>query len=142
MKSVQKKGETSMGTRADFYTRSTAGRLTYRGSIAWDGDPDNIPSYVMGAGDAAAFCHGLYKWFKHDRTDASLPKRDGWPWPWANAYLTDWSYVFDARSGKVEKFKWGKPVGKRGRPYKWPDMSSVQRVTMGSRSGLLVLLGG
>lgn len=125
-----------MGTRADFYTRSTTGILTYRGSIAWDGG--DIPSYVLGAGNAAAFVHGLYKWFKHDRTDASLPKRDGWPWPWNDAYLTDYTYVFDARKNKVEVFQFGKPVGRRGRPYKWPDMCKQKRVTFGERSGVMI----
>lgn len=134
-----------MGTRADFYTRSIRGTLTYRGSIAnldtrcgSARDGGHIPSYVTGAGNAAAFVHGLYKWFKHDRTDASLPKRDGWPWSWNDAYLTDYTYVFDARKGRMETFRWGKPVGRRGRPYKWPDMCKQKRVTFGERSGVMI----
>lgn len=126
-----------MGTRADFYTRSTKGKLRYIGSIAWDGDPNNIPSYVLGAGNAAAFCHGVYKWFKHDRDDATTPKQ-GYPWPWSTSVLTDYTYVFDTRSGKVQQFHLGRPINKRGRPYKWPDMSSMQRIDYGKRSGLLI----
>lgn len=126
-----------MGTRADFYTRNTEGKLRYVGSIALDGYPDGIPSYVLGAGNAAAFCHGLYKWFKHDRTDATTPKK-GFPWPWSTSALTDYTYVFDARSGRVQQFHFGKPINKRGRPYKWPDMTSMQRVALDNRSGLLI----
>lgn len=127
-----------MGTRADFYTRAATGVLTYRGSIAWDGG-DSVPTYVLEAGSAGAFCHGLYKWFKHDREDATLPK-DGWPWPWCDSVLTDYAYVFDAKTNKVKKYKFGNPL-KGGRAPKWPDMRHKQNVTFGARSGVLILGG-
>lgn len=123
-----------MGTRADFYTRSLKGVLTYRGSIAWDGG-DELPTYVREAGTAGAFCHGLYSWFKHHRTDATIPSQ-GWPWPWEDSRMTDYSYVYDSRTGKVIKYSWGIPV-KGGRSPRWPDMTDRQCVTTGIRSGLL-----
>ena len=124
-----------MGTRADFYTRSLNGNLSWRGSIAWDGG-EELPTYIREAGTAGAFVHGLYKWFKHDRQDATTPKQ-GWPWPWDTSAMTDYAYVYDAETGKVRKYQFGKLMG-RGSAPRWPDMSAVKQVTFGSRSGILV----
>jgi hypothetical protein len=127
-----------MGTRADFYVRSKTGTVTWKGSIAWDGN--TIPSYVSGAGNSGAFCHALYKWFKHDHDDATTPKQ-GWPWPWETSELTDYSYIFDEKTNTVKTYKWGAPLS-GGRTPRWPDMSKLQQVTWGSRSGLLVFAKG
>ncbi|HKI68790.1 MAG TPA: hypothetical protein VKA67_04320, partial [Verrucomicrobiae bacterium] len=61
------------------------------------------------------------------REDATLPEM-GWPWPWNDSNTTDYAYAF--RDGKVEAIT---------EDSEWPDMSARSRVTMGKRSGIMVV---
>lgn len=114
-----------MGTRADFYVRREAEPLApsdWVGSIAWDGD--SIPSKVSGARTEADFRAAL-KEMAAERDDWTAPS-DGWPWPWETSDTTDCAYVFSG--DKVSS-----------RKVKYPDMTSLQNVTLGKRSGLIVV---
>jgi hypothetical protein len=148
-----------MGTRADFYLgRGKAAR--WLGSVAMDGYPDG--EAFVAVKDAAApeewrakvaalLAGGRY---------ATVPEM-GWPWPWSNSRLTDYAYAFDG--GKVYASNFGGPwycpgAGEEepthpahgdeerkvhpcldGRLVEFPDMTSVQKVDYGERSGLLIL---
>lgn len=115
-----------MGTRADFYVDEDE-KLTkedWVGSIAWDGYPEGIDKEVLEAKTKEEFLKALKK-FVEGRNDFTKPE-EGWPWPWEDSGTTDYAYIFD-----------GKKVHWDSRNY--PDMSSIKRVQMGKKSGLIVI---
>jgi hypothetical protein len=87
----------------------------------------------------------------HTCDDATRPT-DGWPWPWDTSATSDCSYwffegaVWDANYPQEEH---GikrycrcdrEPVDDQlGEKIEFPDMTTIQRVTYGDRSGLIVL---
>lgn len=144
-----------MGTRADFYIgRGEAAE--WLGSIAWDGYPSGIAGHVHGtaSGDTkrspiltatsdsdfrAAVAKELAR-----REDGTTPDH-GWPWPWENSRTTDFAYAFDGGAVWASCFggAWFDPVTDEpgdGDPVAvFPDMSSRQAVTLGKRSGVIVV---
>lgn len=138
-----------MGTRADFY----AGKgkdAEWLGSIAWDGyetsDEIDAAKTEVEYRDAVAA-------FLASRDDATLPSQ-GWPWPWNNSGTTDCSYWFfdgqcwealgspdryvprgsmpeheDEQEGCIEKCE----------RIEFPDMSALKNVTLGKRSGVIII---
>ena len=148
-----------MGTRADFYIR-TADGLAWQGSVAWDGyDIDEMKQHHAGksqhnqscwdvktATTEQAFRAALQSYFSH-RDDVTLPAM-GWPWPWEDSRTTDMAYVFE--DGRVRRYSWGKeiietagdePDGTEGEEPDggWPDMTAQQNVTIGNRSGVIIV---
>ena len=118
-----------MGTRADFYVRRKRKPLTpqdWIGSIAWDGYPEGVPDSVKKAKTETQFRTAVAEMAK-DREDFTLPA-NGWPWPWDDSGTTDYAYVFSGRS-----------VTWRGTSY--PNMAEFRAVTLGKRSGLIVVTG-
>lgn len=137
-----------MGTRADYYVGRGAD-AEWLGSTAWDGYEKELPTWLL------APCASEAEW--RDRVSAFLAKRDdattpdqGWPWPWDDSRTTDRQYTFDA--GEVLCAAWGCgwwPPGQRDRllatsypEQEWPDMRHRKSVTLGERSGLLVMRPG
>lgn len=142
-----------MGTRADFYIGRGA-NAEWLGSIAFDGYPDGIAAALLRVSTAGEFKNELNKFFS-DRSDVSLP-RHGWPWPWPDSRTTDYAYAFD--DGRVWACPFGQywfpataedpdlPFDKSGtreeidaRKVVFPDMTQIQNVTLGKRSGLLII---
>lgn len=144
-----------MGTRADFYIRTPTG-LDWQGSVAWDGyDVDEMKQEhaaqnagnqscwdVKTATSEQAFRAALQSYFSH-RDDVTLPAM-GWPWPWKDSTTTDRAYVFDG--DKVLRFAWGKGIvdgddeAEGPEPAGgWPNMTDKQNVTLGRRSGVIVV---
>ena len=136
-----------MGTRADFYVgkHETA---EWIGSIAWDGYRAGIDNAVLSAVTEESFRAAITRFFTK-REDATLPDQ-GWPWPWDTSATTDRSYWFFDE--KVHEVRWGGcyvPVSvpnddfedaeEQGEPVQFPDMSDQACVTLGSRSGLIIL---
>ena len=91
-----------MGTRADFYIGRGKG-AEWIGSIAWDGYPDGIAPAVLAATTEDTF-RSEVSTFLSLRKDGIVPS-DGWPWPWNNSQLTDYSYALDG--GKVYRTPFG-----------------------------------
>lgn len=138
-----------MGTRADMYV----GRgLTaeWLGSIAWDGSPGEIPDTILDAKDATAFRKAVTIFLAY-RDDATLPEM-GWPWPWEKSQVTDYAYAFV--DGQVLVSCFGSlylPVPQfvalsedalEALPRDveiFPDMTAIQRVDLGKRSGIIIL---
>lgn len=115
-----------MGTRADFYLRRGKEPLAigdWLGSIAFDGYPEGIPKDVLQAKNPEAFLAALETFAKE--CDHWTSPADGWPWPWKTSETTDYAYVFSNSRVTYRKAK-------------YPDMTSVQKVTLGKRSGLMV----
>jgi hypothetical protein len=78
------------------------------------------------------------------RKDGTTPDM-GWPWPWEDGRLTDYSYAFDAGKVWVSAFghAWFDPADPpedvhAGGKVPFPDMTARRRVTLGDRSGLIV----
>lgn len=134
-----------MGTRADFYV-GRGEHAEWLGSIAYDGYPDGIDSPVLAATTEADYRSAVAA-FLGETESATLPSQ-GWPWPWNDSRTTDYAYALDA--GKVLASCFG------GRWYLatdpalneddseekvavFPDMKARQHVTLGPRSGLLIL---
>lgn len=138
-----------MGTRADFYVGRDPATMEWLGSIAWDGYPDGLPSGVRRASVEKTYRAAVAKMLA-GRDDATLPEQ-GWPWPWANSQTTDYAYAFDG--GKV----WASCFAcdwfgarRNGHPdeeneeheydkVKFPDMTDRKKVTLGKRSGILLI---
>lgn len=87
-----------MGTRADFYTEKDK-KLNWLGSIGMDGMPNNMESNIISSTSGYSFKKNV-KSFLNNRGDATFPK-DGWPWPWNDSNMTDYSYVYLSKPKKV-----------------------------------------
>jgi hypothetical protein len=147
-----------MGTRADFYV-GRGKDAEWLGSIAMDGYPSGLSdedsmqkraprSRQLLASTTEQGWRDEVAAFLARREDATRPA-DGWPWPWDNSGTTDYAYAFDA--GKV----WGSCFGGEWfdpllpepeddpteAKVPFPDMSSRKAVTLGPRSGLIVVRG-
>lgn len=135
-----------MGTRADFYIgRGKDAR--WLGSIAWDGDPRNMR--FLGATTENEFMLSIVALAM--RKDWTKPE-DGWPWPWKDSGTTDFAYAWDDGRVYIAAYGrgWSTPPQyfdpRQGDPetlpeVEFPDMTSVQNVTFGPRSGVLLLKG-
>lgn len=133
-----------MGTRADFYLGKGVD-ATWLGSIGWDGNPESIPKRILRAGTSDEFTNEVSN-FLRVREDSTLPDM-GWPWPWVDSKTTDFAYAFF--NSKVYWSAFGKDWvdsstlrnARIGKPT-FPDMTSIQNVTLGRGSGLIVIHHG
>lgn len=152
-----------MGTRADFYIGRGI-EAEWLGSQAWDGYPEavipDLQQMALAAGGLTteAGFRSTITAYLATRDDATLPEH-GWPWPWDTSATTDRAYCFD---GGIIWTTMGYPmeqwfdvralmapggVDEDGEPtgtpdpaaVVWPDMSARKNVTMGARSGLMVI---
>lgn len=140
-----------MGTRADFYVEQTDGQLDWLGSIAWDGYPGGLPRGLLGARTESGFRHAVAAELA-SRNDATLPDK-GWPWPWDDSHTSDYGYVFRKDCVMFEyEGHWFKVSDHdaafaddadsarfRQGEAKFPDMSARKAVTLGRRSGLIIM---
>src|SRR5690606_33999204 len=90
--------------------------------------------------DETGFLAALRSYFE-SRDDVTLPD-DGWPWPWDDSTTTDRAYVFDR--GRLMRYAWGKEIigedDADGEPEGgWPNMTQIKNVTLGNRSGMIVV---
>jgi hypothetical protein len=85
-----------VGTRADFYVGRGV-NAEWLGSIAYDGFPDNEDVLGVVSKTEAVFRERIQSML--DRKEDSTTPDQGWPWPWDDSHLTDYSYAFD--NGKV-----------------------------------------
>jgi len=134
-----------MGTRADFYVEA-AGDFVWLGSTAWDGyepwdaDENNPTAFaIMTAKTAQEFIDAVGA-FSKTRDDWTDPKQ-GWPWPWEDSCLTDYAYVWRE---ETEAYCFGskfinKEETEEEEKGDFPNMSDVQQVTMGARSGIIMV---
>jgi hypothetical protein len=136
-----------MGTRADFYVGKNVDEMQYLGSIAWDGYPDNDKVKFLSAKNEVEYVKAVQQ-FLNERQDGSIPERDGWPWPWDDSQLTDYSYTFADGRAWVSCFgtnwkKWTRRYVDRDEENApkiiFPNMKKFQKVTLGKRSGVLII---
>jgi hypothetical protein len=138
-----------MGTRADFYV-GRGKKAKWVGSIAWDGYPDGIEDTGIFKAKTKKQFLGVIKKMQEKQDDFTSPK-DGWPWPWDDSATTDYAYAFDKGvwvscfgSGWVDANK-AKALDKSGEEFpdsdkaEFPDMKEKKNVTLGKRSGIIVV---
>lgn len=124
-----------MGTRADFYMGRDAA-AEWLGSIAWDGM--DIPDEIREAKTAEEYRQAVAE-FLSGRDDATLPEM-GWPWPWDDSGTTDCSYwFFEGRTWEEDDGHYASARPWRGDRIEYPDMSARKNVTLGARSGVIVV---
>jgi hypothetical protein len=134
-----------MGTRADFYV-GRGESAEWLGSIAWDGYPDGVDDAVLKANTETNFKAALDTFFSI-REDVTRPEM-GWPWPWETSSTTDFAYAFDGGKvyGSCFGGKWYRATSKKltddessNKSAVFPNMKDRQRVTLGKRSGVIVV---
>jgi hypothetical protein len=135
-----------MGTRADFY-EGRGKDATWLGSIAFDGYPDGKRMHpVVHATSLEAFRAAVAA--LDDQRDFTNVNQ-GWPWPWLTSTSTDFAYSFEAQvwlaafgSGWYTPQDYAR-VREHDEPplpqVVFPDMTERQNVTLGARSGLIVI---
>lgn len=135
-----------MGTRADFYLGRNPEKMKWLGSIAYDGYPEGWPRDIIYSKTEEEYLKHLKK---IQKSRSFTEPSQGWPWPWEDSGTTDFSYAFDDEKVYMSAFgrRWLPIENKipRYRKYdksgvvKFPDMTHIQNVTFGNRSGLLIL---
>lgn len=152
-----------MGTRADFYLGRGEG-AKWIGSIAWDGHDETILPEFARITTVKAFRKRLADLFT-GREDVTLPEM-GWPWPWDTSATSDYAYAYDRSEIYVSRFgsewlsaaewrkrvrawtKWDKAkddskpeptIFPDGKGAVFPNMRERQNVTLGPRSGVLIV---
>lgn len=149
-----------MGTRVDFYV-GRGHTATWLGSYPFDGNPHGV------FGDSPElFTEPLTEtewrtWvdrFLIAGGERSTWPNQGWPWPWEDSRLTDYSYAWDEDKIYGCCFAqdwfvvdpgdqhWGQPEDDDGPIVKnclFPTMrdENSPKATLGPRSGLIVLWG-
>lgn len=140
-----------MGTRADFYIGRGA-HAEWLGSIAWDGYPDGLTRTGVLTAETKETFRTAVTAMLVSRDDGTVPAQ-GWPWPWNNSHTTDYSYAFDGSEVWVTNYgyRWYTARGYVGRDDDYdgdgdgeketvfPDMTPRQWVTLGKRSGILLI---
>jgi hypothetical protein len=136
--------------------------MRWIGSVAWDGYPSgstaSIDNYgILRAASEAEFLAGVAT-MAAARDDFTSPEM-GWPWPWVDSSGTDYAYAFDGDKVYVSRedynnnadwveasaFEAGNLTDEQVEALPscgeiaFPDMTDIQKVDFGSRSGLLVL---
>lgn len=139
-----------MGTRADFYVAKSGTALEWLGSIAFDGMEISLMVGEKDAGPESATSEEDFRRkvenFLDLRDDATRPEQ-GWPWPWNDSNMTDYAYVWTREHGLTGRRFGGDTflVPDRDRrvdaTYVFPDMTEVQNVTLGERSGVIIMRG-
>lgn len=135
---------TEMGTRADFYV-GTGAKAEWIGSMAWDGYPDGRPSEVIKATTAEDFRREVGVLSLNE--DFTTPEQ-GWPWPWKNSHLTDYSYAYE--DGKVWAtcfgYDWFDPLQPQPEQEEteekktiFPEMTGYSAKAGSARSGIMVI---
>jgi hypothetical protein len=123
-----------MGSKADFYV-GRGYEAVWLGSIAWDGQPEDLPLELRTATEEESYTNFINK-FLSTRGDAATPD-NGWPWTWANSSNTNYSYAFDKGRVWVSCFgsSWFKASEEEpdhrtltSKAAKFPDMSLAPKM--------------
>lgn len=133
-----------MGTRADFYV-GRGKDSKWLGSIAFDGYPDGIDNAILSATNESEFVEALRQ--LASSCDHWTSPDQGWPWPWEDSRTTDYAYALDGGKVWASCFghEWFDPKLPQPENYEdiksavFPDMTDIQNVTWGRRSGLIVM---
>lgn len=133
-----------IGTRADFYV-GRGETAQWLGSIAFDGFPEAHAARLIGCAEESAYRLAVQTLLA--AVDHATRPAQGWPWPWPNSQTTDFAYAWDAGVVYVTCFGHGWQVLRAAlddwpddaTKVPFPDMTVQQRVTVGRRSGVILV---
>jgi hypothetical protein len=132
-----------MPTRADLYV-GTGVEAEWLGSFAFDGYPTGPIRELADCSSEKAWREGVQLMLAK-RPDGTFP-HEGWPWPWNNGHLTDYSYTFAEEQVLYSRFgcRWrpmseSLPEEHDDETVPFPDMTARKQTTYGRRSGLIVV---
>ena len=137
-----------MGTRGDYYIGIDSG-AEYLGSVGYDAFPEDQPKSFHGKVTQEGFLAAV-KSLLEGSSSGSKREIHGWPWPWKDSGTTDYAYAWHEGAVWVNSYGEGwYPLGAvieskgypdlKPLPTDFPNMKSLQQVTLGPRSGLLVV---
>jgi hypothetical protein len=133
-----------MGTRADFYV-GRGEMAEWIGSVAWDGHPSGFDTPGFFAPCTESEWRAKVQKELADRDDGTTPDQ-GWPWPWSDSQTTDYAYAWDTDVvyGSAFGCAWFNPLQPEPdddgpKTVIFPNMKDKQKVTIGKRSGLIVI---
>jgi len=89
-----------MGTRSDFYVMNHDGSMEWLGSAFKDGGPQHMPTSMLLKSNRVTFEESVFDYLKEHDSVCKF-NGQGWPWPWDDSQLTDYTYIFHVCSGKV-----------------------------------------
>lgn len=145
-----------ISTRADFYL-GTGSDLQWLGSIGMDGMPSAVLKEL--SMDRGQRISGVDDWCESvtavllAHEEATHPDW-GWPWPWKDSGMTDYSYVYDSKTGQVMISCYGtewmdhrlftKLTNEQeqeltGHLQEFPDMSAVMAIRWDSGNAPMVI---
>lgn len=142
-----------MGTRADYYIGNDPATMEWIGSHAYDGyalhegDHDEYDAAIAQATTAKGFRKAVQRMLQ-TLNHATFPDQ-GWPWSWDDSQLTDYAYCFVGH--EILCYQFGHGPRHIGEPFcndegdgwgdkaPFQDMSARKNVTLGKRSGLMIL---
>jgi hypothetical protein len=127
-----------MGTRCDFYV-GRGQKAKWIGSVAYDGFPEDFEAIIT-AKTEAGYVRAVEK--ELSSRDDSTFAAEGWPWPWDDSGLTDYSIAWD--KGAIYWTDYGdngKVWHQTGRRATWPNMASKRNLAYPgtSRSGIMIV---
>jgi hypothetical protein len=117
--------------------------MFWLGSVAWDGYPQGMPASVLDAADERSFVSAVLDMIA-GREDGTNPEQ-GWPWPWEDSCTTDFAYTWTTDGVRASCFggPWcdphAEPPEHDGPKVPMPNMTAIQRVDYGKRSGAIFL---
>lgn len=84
-----------MGTRADFYV-GIGKEAEWLGSIAYDGFPNKWghPGVLLRLKTENTYRKRVKSIIEKNLHSGAVFPENGWPWPWEDSSLTDYSYYF------------------------------------------------
>ena len=140
-----------MGTRFDCYIGRGA-TAEWIGSGNFDGDPAGTPrDYGFEKATTEADFRKAVERFLATEEWATRPEQ-GWPWSWKDSGMTDYAYMWDGEQVLVSSFGHlaiplathspdaEEATEEGGEVEVFPDMTDKKNVTLGRRSGLIVIV--
>lgn len=144
-----------MGTRADFYV-GRGESAEWLGSYPFDGYPDGVfddaaEMFAEPPATEQEWRDWVLRWLTSpEHAQRSTLPEHGWPWPWENSRTTDYAYAWEDGVIYGSNFGYGwwrvDPqaegfgyVESDKKTALFPDMSERKAVTLGPRSGVIVI---
>jgi hypothetical protein len=121
-----------LATKADFYI-GRGPNAEWIGSVGRDGYPEGRAAHLLRCRTEEAFRRAVSDFLKGG--DDSVFPEGGWPWPWKDSRVTDFTYAFDTRTVYMSScgHAWFDPnvcrseEGRHDRPKAtFPAMSQVE----------------
>lgn len=96
-----------MTSKCDFYVIDDNGSMEWLGSSFKDGDPVSVPLSVLIQINKVTFEENVIEYLQSKDGVITHENCGKWPWAWDDSRMTEYSYIFDSRQGKVFMSEFG-----------------------------------